>query len=242
MMKNYKYYLWLTCLFHVTSPVFSGDHTTLLPETTVAFVCADNWNDAVQIWDGGQFISLTEEERRFQNQDFTDQFGVSPEVFSKMVSGSVTRAMIGQNPSDDGTTVIIADIDAGKFEEWKTAVPLKQEKENLFSLTFSGFGNQNKKAYYLRHEKILFLSQRAEPLEKIASLIVSKTQKSLADTEDYQTVLKRYITRIDNHTETVQFHWWLRPQFDFVQKELNKIDPKAGNVAERHGLDNISSL
>ena len=228
----------LVCL--TQSICFAGDHAILLPAETIAYISVDSWKAAGGLWDNSQFVPLSDEERRYQDTDFADQFGVTLKTFGTFVSGRVTRAMISPKALDDGTTVIIAEVDPTAFNTWKQQSGLRQVKDNLYSLAFTDSEKKSKTAYFLILDDVIAISQQQQPLTAVVQLATSK-DRSLAEENDFSAARTRLVTQ-PNDDNTVQFEWFYCPQFDAIEKEMVKGDARAKGMFHRHGLDAVTCL
>ena len=239
-MKNILVFCALTAIF-VQTACFAGDHATMLPAGTMAYVSVDSWGTAVKLWDNPRFVPIADEDRRYQDSDFGDQFGMTIETFGTLTSGRVTRAMVSPDAFADGTTVIIADVDAEAVERWKKGVELKPVKDNLFSLSFRDSKNKNTSAYFLFLEGQIAFSQQQKPLADMAGqLAANASGSSLADEKTFVEARTRLVSNPGE--EGVHFEWFSRPWYDAVEKTQVRGSKNAKNEFQRHGYDAVSAL
>jgi len=225
----------------VQTACFAGDHATMLPAGTMAYVSVDSWNAAVKLWDNPRFVPIAEEERRFQDSDFADQFGMKIDTFSTLPSGRVTRAMVSPDAFVDGTTVIIDDVDAETVERWKKGVELKPVKDNLFSLGFRDSKNKNNTVFLLFLEGQIAFSQQQKPLTDMAGQLASNASgSSLADEKVFVEARTRLVSNPDE--ESIRFEWFSRPWYDAVEKTQASGSKNAKNDFQRYGYDAVSAL
>lgn len=235
-MKKMLISLIVACLI---SPVLrADDHAKLLPAETIALVSVDSWANAAGLWNNAKFVPLEEEDRKYQDASFADQFGMSVETFGELINGRVTRAMLSPDALTDGATVIIADVDGDKIAEWKKTANLKQVKGELYSSTFVDSKKKSKTVYWLFSDGKIAFSQQQKPLADMAGLAKGRT---LADDKDWTTAKSRFVAQPDAK-EVVRFEWFSRPQYQVVENELAADDENAKGMFQRHGLDAVTVL
>ena len=239
-MKKWLIFLIVACL---TIPVLGADdHTSLLPAKTIAMMSVDSWDKAAELWNNSKFVPIPAEDRKYQDADFADQFGITVETFGQLVDGRVTRAMVSPDALADGTTLIIADVDQKAVDGWKKTAKLKQVKGELYSLAFIDSKKKNKTAYYFFPDGKFAFSQQQKPLTDMAELAGTNAKgRSLAEEDDWKTAKSRLIVQPDKEN-AVQFAWFSRPQFEDIEKELAEKDKNAKDMFKRHGLDAIFVL
>ena len=239
-MKNFLAFCGLVAVFAHTL-CFAEDHTTMLPAETLAYVSVDSWDTAVQLWDNPRFIPIAAEDRRFQDLDFADQFGLTIETFGTLASGRVTRAMVSPDALIDGTTVIIADVDSEAVERWKKEVELKPVQDNLFSLSFFNAKEQSATAFFLFTEEQIAFSQHQQPLADMAGQLASSSRgSSLANEKAFVEAGSRLLSNPDE--EGVHFEWFSRPWLNDVEKTQTGGSKNVKNEFHRHGFDAVFAL